>query len=965
MFYKDIKKFSQWKIPLFDHDSEIGYRNKVIVAFDAEYQSGVTKPINIGGKKVDILQRRTSDIISIQIAVNYENKDPIQYFIHRDANDPVFRFNDLIKPVIQYLKDIGVYKDLKKDVKTFTFEFWTFWGGVDLSVFEDWEKVLTEYVSSNEKSKTSKLVSIHGNTVFTSKPLKLIIKDKYRNKIQYFENMRLVVRDMTKLAPGKSNLEKLGDLVNVPKLDTELWDHEDGKFQGYYKSHMSELWKNRQEDFMNYALRDAVITALYGSFMLEFQENLIDHKLGSFKPVELKPSLGSIAANVVAKKNTDCAAWIVERVIKQMKKIGGDNGDITSFLKGICLVQYKTDSSTKNQFLDFGFEELFAGKHDLTSLKRWLKGHLDFSLIRKGYKFPRSDVSKSSLHKYRVNDITNKIDAPLNTFFNDAVSAYSGGYNVTHVTGIVPDQGFKQDYDLKSAYNTAGHLIPDIAPGLGFQGHVVRNLAADKFVDLVNETKKMNGPYTVGVGVFDVTYPNDYKGFVITPKSINDGPRYFRRQEAVTLSYTDAYTAWVCGAKVFTHRISFPYQAKMTTGKMLNICKEGTVQDVFQKRRSMYPDRKDPLNVMNKNVGNQVYGVTGEGLKEKHSRDFNNGKGYYIPFSQITNPLKAMQYTAITRLHIILLQRAILSTEPEAIFLNNVTDGCLVWTVNKLDSNKIMKAMNTHVDFRYREVVMNNFNGDYFEEKDGTRDKVANLRTRLSFSADGKLKALVGVNQSLITPADVFRKYLNTCSISLPVENHVITGITDMRHTKKFQHLQSSWQEPVDLVLGYDFSQWPFNFQRNGQSVYWITRPYVDENEFQYLQWFGRTLVKYGPWYSSEYASFFKRTLDEYSNGLKPKYFGEFLEKDNIKNPKVGNEVYVNWVRYVLRNGLELRPSYQTISDLISGYGFSYFKGGDEVDIPSYGAFKTYVSRNSNRKKELINYVLLHRLGLI
>lgn len=966
MFYIKKRPFNKWSIPSFDYKGDGKYADKVIVAFDAEYQSGVTKPINIGGKNVDVNQRRLKDIISIQLAINYENREPIQVFIHRDEDEPAFIFNNLMQQVINYLRKIGVYSDIRKNIPRFKLEIWTFWGGVDLSVFKDWEKILTEYNDSKEKGNTSKLVAIHGNTVFTAKPLNLIIKNRQRHVINYFDNMRLITRDMTKLAPGKSNLEKLGELVHVPKLNTELWDIEDKKQQGFYKSHMMALWKHRRDDFIDYAMRDAVITALYGSFMLDFQNNLKKENLGDFAAVELKPSLGSIVSNVVAVRNENKADWIVERVLEQMKEMNGTSKDITSYLKGICLVTYKKVKNQSKRVPDFGFDELFNGPSTIQKLRSWLKEHLDFDLIRKGYKFPRGDISNDEYHKHLVHDITNRIDAPLATLFNDGTNAYYGGYNVTHVTGIIPDGGRKQDYDLKSAYNTAGHLIPDIAPALGITGHMITNIPANEFKKIVAATDKMNGPYTVGVGVFTINYPASYRGFYITPKSVNDGPRYFKNQEEVTLSYTDAYTAWMCGASVFTHRISFPYQSKMDSEHMVNICNEGIVQDIFQRRRAMYPDKHDPLNIMNKNVGNQVYGVTGEGLKEKHSRDFNDGRGYYIPFSRITNPLKAMQYTAITRLHIILLQKAILTVDPKTVFLNNVTDGCLVWTKHKLNTNKIMSAMNGLVDFRYKDAVMAHFKGQYFEEKDGTNYEVANLRTRLSFSRDDSLKAMVGISQSVLKPNEVFKKYLDNGAITIPVENRMITGIVDMRHTKKFSHLQTNWIEPVDLILGYDFSQWPVQYQKFDRTVYWITVPYFNEKDFQNLQPFGRVLMNYAPWYSSEYAPYFKKTLDELFQGLKPKFFGEFVrKKKGEKVPRKANEVYVNWSRYVVKYGLDLKSSYDRIKSLIDEQEWSFIRGNEESAIPTFGAFKTYVSRHGKQDIGMINYVLLHKIELI
>ncbi|WP_155818347.1 hypothetical protein [Limosilactobacillus ingluviei] len=110
--------------------------------------------------------------------------------------------------------------------------------------------------------------------------------------------------------------------------------------------------------------------------------------------------------------------------------------------------------------------------------------------------------------------------------------------SVVHRTGVLPANGEKRDWDLSSAYSEAGHLIPDLAPGLGaVKFKEFHNLAANQFSRIVKATGKMNGPYTVGVGIFDIEYPKNYKGFVITPKNVDDGPRYFRQIQAVFESW--------------------------------------------------------------------------------------------------------------------------------------------------------------------------------------------------------------------------------------------------------------------------------------------------------------------------------------------------------------------------------------------------------------------------------------------
>lgn len=953
------KPFNDWQLP--DTDP-----NKVVVAFDSEYQSGTRNHISIGGELIDVNQRQLEDIISIQLGFNYQNKSSTLYFIKRDPTDPVFRFSNVMKLLKTYLRKIGVYKEVRK-LKKFTLELWTFWGGVDLSVFKDYEKILTE--NSKSKKDTSKIVAIHSNTVFTSQSVKLDVSDENRNAVRISKNDKLVIRDMTKLAPGKENLAGLGKLIGVPKIDTEKWDQEDGLPKGYYKSHMTDLWKNRQTDFIDYSLEDVVVTAKYGTFILEFQKQLVQDGFGDFKPLQLKPSLGSIVAAIIGCENTKWTSWIVDEVIKLLNQLDRQKDytkNFESFLRAICKPEVKT---VKGKVIrDYHFDEL-PDNPTSQELRDWLGEHLDFDKIRKGYCFPRTDISDDKSHKHLVHDMTNKIDVPLNQMFLDAVNAYNGGYNLVQDTGIIPKGGEKRDWDISSAYSEAGHLIPDIAPGLGSaKFKEFHNLPISRFGDIVKATEKMNGPYTVGVGIFDIEYPKDYKGFVITPKNVAGGPRYFRKIHQVTLPYTDAYTAWICGAKVFTHRLSFVKQAKIRPGTLDGVSQEGHIQDIFQKRREkcVHGSLEDK---MNKNVVNQCYGVTAEGLKKKTSPDYNNGRPYYVPFSRITNPLKAIQFTAITRLHIITLQRAIWKVDPSTIFLNNVTDGCLTWTKEPLNINEIIQSMDQITSKEnplYHDMVHNYFDGKYIKRKDGTSQETANLRTRLTFSRDNQLSAMVGLSK--ITPEQVFSDYLDQNRSTINVVNHQITGITAMRHEAKFQHLQTSWNQPTDLYFSFDMAQVPTKYHKTGKFVYWETRPYNSEDEFARLWQPGRDVLKYGVWYSTDYALYFQHFFTELQDGYKPMKFWKIDKKDKDGDSYLhkGTEVYRNWAFYVARNDLDTKAAYNLITQKFNENGWTYIRGSEEHDLPQLQSFRATVRRIQKKHvKVLPNYVLLHQESLI
>ena len=197
---------------------------------------------------------------------------------------------------------------------------------------------------------------------------------------------------MTKLAPGKLNLAGLGKLIGVPKIDTEKWDAQDGHTKGFYKSHMTKLWQNRRSEFVDYALEDVVVTALYGTFILNFQQTLTKDGFGDFKPLQLKPSLGSIVGTIIGCENEQPADWIVDEVIKllsQLNQRSDNDEDFESFLMTICKPKITNVKGKVER--NYHFDELLA-EPTPEHLREWLTDHLDFDKIRKGYAFPRTDM---------------------------------------------------------------------------------------------------------------------------------------------------------------------------------------------------------------------------------------------------------------------------------------------------------------------------------------------------------------------------------------------------------------------------------------------------------------------------------------------------------------------------------------------------------------------------------------------
>ncbi|MBM6940050.1 hypothetical protein [Limosilactobacillus coleohominis] len=71
-------------------------------------------------------------------------------------------------------------------------------------------------------------------------------------------HITLTIRDAGLLAP-KGNLESLGGIVGVQKLDTEAYDVKTGHPRGFYKSHMKQLLHDDKDTYLKYVFHDAEI----------------------------------------------------------------------------------------------------------------------------------------------------------------------------------------------------------------------------------------------------------------------------------------------------------------------------------------------------------------------------------------------------------------------------------------------------------------------------------------------------------------------------------------------------------------------------------------------------------------------------------------------------------------------------------------------------------------------------------
>lgn len=484
------------------------------------------------------------------------------------------------------------------------------------------------------------------------------------------------------------------------------------------------------------------------------------------------------------------------------------------------------------------------------------KGVINWELMRKGYYFdPSIRYDKRVISKVKV---LSGISEP----FNLAKEAYYGGHTGDDVYGKI-DDSLLVDTDLKAAYNTSGHLIPDFMAGLPWI-HIEECNFADfqKRKDIL-----VNGPFTVGFLDCDVSYPND-SSLVLSPCRYNGKTKYFRKSNHVKLTYTDAYNAYYNGAKVYVHQAYFPQQEKLdvNNGKeeySRQLSPYGLVQDMFAQKRKENKDNA-LLNGLYKLLGNSIYGKSAQGITNDNV------------FSKITNPFIAAQYTAITKL---LLSFNIHSLQnhyqQKAKLLTITTDGFLMKFDKKISRENIENYLNNKIKkdgwSLWEYVGLQFFNGVFFEIKHITITDLMVIRANFQVSADGVIHAMSGIQGD---PLEVYREF--------------VMG--------KHQSMQKHKDMDANVHFRCSFNRKLVRFHKGKDGIgYFDTEPFnTYEEQLRYTKLAKRFSEVYNI-YSNSNGDAFIKTMKEYMKNPRKLW---------VKKYEVGSKDYnkLNFMRYIVRN---------------------------------------------------------------
>lgn len=760
------------------------------VALDCEYVSHELPKTARKNEKITKV-RDLSDVLSFQLyAINKDGTKFNGVVIHNTSHQH-FVQSELISAIQRVIEPLR-FANVAPSKRRAIIHLFTYYGGVDLSCFAGWERFWNN----------TNLIVLKKNAPFSLGTVKKTLNDG-----------STIVIDLTDLmndAPV-GGLTTVGEMVGIPKIDTENFDKADGLPKGYYKEHMDIFRQNRPNDFDAYAMNDAVITLKYALF-------LKDH-LG-----KVPRTIGSYAASEVSNQR-------------------------------------------KN------YPEQFLADPD-RPLRDYVKSK-EAECVRPG----QADL------------------------YQDARRALYGGHNCAYVSGW--GYGRVLDFDLASAYNVGGHLLPivdytddsypiinpnDVSKYMhksSFNSEVSNSFRInDCDFEPIGKQMEQSSVFLIGIGKFKIDYPDDTK-FIVTPSHSSTNAPIYVKHYTDWCPLIDAYNAWKHGASVHIIRLRVPKQSQNGLNvfgdfqnreiKLRNAAKEK--RDHSKKGSPQYA-QADGEQLLHKLTANSTYGKTLQGAGDHKSRDFDTYLMAETPKSAVTDPLIGDSYTAFTRYLVGILYDASNNCSSNCLQLNVTTDGLTLVIDPKVDANKFIQEMTDYYNSKMEAFYFDRLHlagkKRGFELKANVVDYWFNVRTRVNgvagFSKRAEDKTLPDIDKGIFATAsmrgqksfDLF-SWIKNNVVSIKNPNFTISNLTEMKFRLR-NHFGS--QEQVEQIthvsLGYDFSYKPVALKQGDSFCYITTVPFNNVDEHDEAKELGGKLTKMVPMrVNQKNFSLFLRTMQE------------------------------------------------------------------------------------------------------
>lgn len=470
--------------------------------------------------------------------------------------------------------------------------------------------------------------------------------------------------------------------------------------------------------------------------------------------------------------------------------------------------------------------------------------------------------------------------------YEESRKALYGGHNCSYVSGY--GYGRVLDFDLASAYNVAGHLLPivdysddsyplvkpiDIAKYMhrtSFNSEVSSSFRLkDCDFSLIGQQMDKSSVFLIGIGKFKIDYPDDSK-FIVTPSHSETGAPVYVKHYIDWCPLLDAFNAWKHGARVHVIRLRIPKQNQDGLNvfgdfqnKEIKLRNAAKAKMKHSKKDSPQYAQANGEQLLHKLTANSTYGKTLQGASGHKSRDFDTYLMAETPKSTVTDPLIGDNYTAFTRYLVSILYDASNHCSTKALQLNITTDGLSLVISPEADADKFIQEMTDYYNSEMEQFYFDRLHlagkNRGFELKANVVDFWFNLRTRVNgvagYSKRSKDKTLPDIDKGIFATAsmqgqdsnDLFN-YVRNNIVSIKNPNVRLSNLTEMKFRIQNHYGSQEMVEQVsNVTLGYDFAYKPFELKKGPNYCYITTIPFHSIQEHDKAKELGGKLTKMVP----------------------------------------------------------------------------------------------------------------------
>jgi hypothetical protein len=248
-------------------------------------------------------------------------------------------------------------------------------------------------------------------------------------------------------------------------------------------------------------------------------------------------------------------------------------------------------------------------------------------------------------NKYLLSDVSTSLTPKGLSVMKDIglkstmyIASYRGGRNESFMYGYELSEKLWFDYDLVSAYTTGMAALgtPDY-----LKGHKVSNIDSLNFYDLFNSYTVLN---------VDFEFKSDTK-YPCLPVSIDENTTVYPLSGSAIITGLDYLSASNQGCKIIVrdgYRVPFVKEDDKDKNQNKMIKPFASCIKEIQRLRSLY-EKGTIGNLLYKEIGNSLYGLTARGLNDKRKFDIKSQGMKRMIGNDLSNPLIASWITSFIR----------------------------------------------------------------------------------------------------------------------------------------------------------------------------------------------------------------------------------------------------------------------------------------------------------------------------